>query len=292
MQSVDKLPIQKLPNHLKRGIVDTEKTRAVRTILKEKCLNTVCEEARCPNKAECYSKNSATFMILGVVCTRNCRFCNINDEKSLAPQTPNPQESENIAQAVHELGLNYVTITSVTRDDLADGGTNHFASTIRAIKKYNPITKVEVLTPDFQGEKHLIDIVLEAAPDVFNHNIETVEALYEKVRPMANYRRSLDFLEYIKKKSPQTFTKTGLMVGLGETKDQLIKTLEDIHVAHVDIVTIGQYMQPSKKHLAVSRYYEVPEFEELEDIAKKIGIKKTFFSPLVRSSYKAQEFLH
>ena len=277
--------MQRLPLYLKRGIIDTEKTKKVRHILKTHCLNTVCEAARCPNKSECYSKNTATFLIMGNSCTRNCRFCNIT---CACPQPLNDNEPSMIADAVKELGLNYVVVTSVTRDDLPDGGSMHFANVIRKIRNIDKNIKIEVLTPDFKGIEASIDNVINAKPDVFNHNIETVQSLYKKARPQADYFRSLCFLEYIKKNS-NILTKTGLMVGLGETKEELIKTFEDLAKIQCDIVTIGQYIAPTKKHLEVSRYYEPFEYEELSSIAKKIGIKHTFFSPLTRSSYKAYE---
>ena len=275
----------RLPQYLKRGIIDTEKTKTVRHILKSNCLNTVCEAARCPNKSECYSKNTATFLIMGNNCTRNCRFCNIN---CAIPEPLDADEPKKIADAVKKLGLNYVVVTSVTRDDLPDGGANHFANVIDEIRNIDKNIKIEVLTPDFKGIQTSIDTVINAKPDVFNHNIETVQSLYRKARPQADYFRSLNFLEYIKKNS-NILTKTGLMVGLGETKEELIKTFEDLAKIQCDIVTIGQYIAPTKNHLVVSRYYEPYEYEELSSIAKKIGIKHTFFSPLTRSSYKAYE---
>ena len=277
--------MQRLPQYLKRGIIDTEKTKTVRHILKSHCLNTVCEAARCPNKSECYSKNTATFLIMGNNCTRNCRFCNI----TCAPPEPlDEEEPRKIADAVKKLGLNYVVVTSVTRDDLPDGGANHFANVIDEIRKIDKNIRIEVLTPDFKGVESSIDIVINAQPDVFNHNVETVQKKKKKARPQADYFRSLTFLEYIKKNS-NILTKTGLMVGLGETKEELIKTFEDLAKIQCDIVTIGQYIAPTKNHLDVVRYYEPSEYEELSSIAKKIGIKHTFFSPLTRSSYKAYE---
>ncbi len=277
--------MQRLPQYLKRGIIDTEKTKTVRHILKSHCLNTVCEAARCPNKSECYSKNTATFLIMGNNCTRNCRFCNITCAN---PEPLDEAEPRKIADAVKKLGLNYVVVTSVTRDDLPDGGAKHFANVIYEIRKIDKNIRIEVLTPDFKGVEASIDTVINAQPDVFNHNIETVQSLYKKARPQADYFRSLNFLEYIKENS-NILTKTGLMVGLGETKEELIKTFEDLAKIQCDIVTIGQYIAPTKNHLDVVRYYEPSEYEELSSIAKKIGIKHTFFSPLTRSSYKAYE---
>lgn len=277
--------MKRLPDYLKRGIIDTEKTKTVRHILKSNCLNTVCEAARCPNKSECYAKNTATFLIMGNNCTRNCRFCNISCAK---PEPLNELEPKKVADAVQKLGLSYVVITSVTRDDLPDGGAQHFANVIKEVRELSPESKIEVLTPDFQGRKERIDIVINAAPDVFNHNIETVPSLYKKARPQANYQRSLEFLDYIKQNS-NILTKTGLMVGLGETKEELIRTFEDLAKIKCDIVTIGQYIAPTKEHLEVARFYEPYEYDELAKIAQQIGIKHTFFSPLTRSSYKAYE---
>lgn len=278
--------MQRLPEYLKRGIVDTDTTRNVRTILKSKCLNTVCEAARCPNKNECYTKNTATFLIMGMVCTRNCRFCNIVGGVPINLDTEEPQH---VAEAVKDLNLKYVVITSVTRDDIEDGGASHFSNVINEIRKVSPAVRIEVLTPDFEGNKNSIDTVIKASPNVFNHNIETVPELYKKARPMAKYERSIEFLKYVKEKEPKMLTKTGLMVGLGETKEQLVRVFEDLKEINCDIVTIGQYIQPSKKHLEVVRYYEPSEYDELTSIAKEIGIKHTFFSPLTRSSYKALE---
>ena len=278
--------MQRLPEYLKRGIIDTEKTKTVRHILKSNCLNTVCEAARCPNKSECYAKNTATFLIMGNNCTRNCRFCNISCAK---PEELNPNEPKKIADAVKKLGLNYVVITSVTRDDLLDGGASHFAEVIKEVRSLTPNVKIEVLTPDFKGVEQSIDTVINESPNVFNHNIETVPSLYKKARPQANYERSLRFLEYIKEKAPNILTKTGLMVGLGETKEELIQTFKDLVKIKCDIVTIGQYIAPTKEHLNVEKYYEPSEYDELSKIAKELGIKHTFFSPLTRSSYKAYE---
>jgi lipoic acid synthetase len=276
---------KRLPDYLKRGLVDTDKTRLVRHLLKENGLNTVCEAARCPNKGECYAKNTATFLIMGNNCTRNCRFCNISCG---SPEPLNPEEPQKIALSVKDLGLKYVVITSVTRDDLPDGGSGHFADVINEIRKLDNKIRIEVLTPDFKGNTKSIDTVINAKPDVFNHNIETVPSLYSKARPQADYERSLNFLKYIKDNS-DILTKTGLMVGLGETKEELTQTFEDLVKIQCDIVTIGQYIAPSKEHLPVIKYYKPEEYDELTEIAKKIGIKHTFFSPLTRSSYKAYD---
>lgn len=280
----------RLPEYLKRPIIDTDKTKNVRRILKTNCLNTVCESARCPNKNECYTKNTATFLIMGNVCTRNCHFCNISCEK---PQTLDKNEPKNIAKAVKELGLKYVVITSVTRDDLPEGGAEHFAKCIEQINKLTPNVQIEILTPDFKGDTKSLDIIISAFNQntftpVFNHNIETVPSLYKTARPQAIYTRSLDVLKYVKDNS-KILTKSGLMVGLGETIEELEQTLTDLKNINCDIVTIGQYIQPSKKHLKVEKYYTLEEFEELKTLAKKIGIKNYQIGPLVRSSYNAAE---
>ena len=277
---------KRLPDYLKRGIIDTDKTRLVRSILKDKCLNTVCEAARCPNKAECYAKNTATFLILGNICTRNCRFCNIEGGKPLLPDRREPYK---VAQAIKELGLKYAVITSVTRDDLPLQGADMFAGVIIETRKLIPDIKIEVLTPDFEGIDDLADIVIDAKPDVFNHNIETVKKLYAKARPLANYERSLNLLRHIKERDKKMITKTGLMVGLGETFEELYETFKDIKSVNCDIVTVGQYMQPSKKHLEVVKYYTEDDFIIVEDLAHKAGIKHIVASGLVRSSYKAFE---
>ncbi len=277
---------KRLPDYLKRGIIDTDKTRLVRSILKDKCLNTVCEAARCPNKAECYAKNTATFLILGNICTRNCRFCNIEGGKPLLPDRREPYK---VAQAIKELGLKYAVITSVTRDDLPLQGADIFAGVIIETRKLIPDIKIEVLTPDFEGIDDLADIVIDAKPDVFNHNIETVKKLYAKARPLANYERSLNLLRHIKERDKKMITKTGLMVGLGETFEELYETFKDIKSVNCDIVTVGQYMQPSKKHLEVVKYYTEDDFIIVQDLAHKAGIKHIVASGLVRSSYKAFE---
>lgn len=276
------MPIKRLPQWLKKDIINTEKTGHVRKILKKNRLNTVCDSARCPNKGECYAKNTATFMILGNTCTRNCGFCGIN---SSTPEHINPDEPFLVAKAVKELNLKYAVITSVTRDDLPDGGAGHFAQTITEIKKSDPKIRVEVLTPDFRGDLKAIDKVLEAGPDVFNHNIETVKRLYPVARPQADYRRSLEFLEYI-----DITAKSGFMTGLGETYEEIIELLYDLKVAGCDIVTIGQYIRPTKASLEVEKYYTPGEFERLRTEALKIGIKHALAAPLVRSSYRAGDF--
>lgn len=276
----------RLPDYLKRPIIDTDTTRNVRRILKNKCLSTVCENARCPNKNECYTKNTATFLIMGNNCTRNCRYCNISCAK---PEPLDIKEPLHIAQAVKDLGLKYCVITSVTRDDLKDGGAEHFAKCIREIRNLSPDTKIEILTPDFKGDKNSLDIIINAKPTVFNHNIETVRAVFKTARPQGNYDCSLEVLKYIKEKSGIT-TKSGLMIGLGETFEQIEETLYDLKSAGCDIVTIGQYIQPSKQHLEVAKYYTLEEYKILEAMAKNI-IGQCKVGPLVRSSYNAAELV-
>lgn len=276
--------MQRLPDYLKRPIIDTEKTRTVRKILKNKCLNTVCDGARCPNKGECYAKNTATFLIMGSVCTRNCRYCNISTAK---PEPLDLNEPKHVAEAVKELGLEFAVITSVTRDDLIDGGAEHFKNCIDKIRKVSN-TKIEILTPDFRGKKDALDIIIQASPDVFNHNIETVKSLFRTARPQGDYSRSIEVLKYIKENS-SIITKSGMMVGLGETSDEIEETLLDLKNVGVDIVTIGQYIQPSKEHLKVEKYYTLEEFEDLKNLAKKIGFKNYQIAPLVRSSYQAKQ---
>ena len=277
----------RLPDYLKRPIIDTDKTRTVRRILKSKCLNTVCENARCPNKNECYTKNTATFLIMGNNCTRNCRYCNITCSK---PEPLDGNEPLHIAEAVKDLGLKYAVITSVTRDDLPDGGAEHFANCIYEIRKISPDIKIEILTPDFKGNKNSLDTIIKAHPDVFNHNIETVRKIFKTARPQGNYDCSLDVLKYVKDNS-NIITKSGLMIGLGETFEDIEETLVDLKSAGCDIVTIGQYIQPSKVHLEVSKYYTPDEYEKLKLLAEKAGIKHYQIGPLVRSSYRASELL-
>ena len=274
----------RLPEYLKRPIIDTEKTKTVRRILKAKCLNTVCEGARCPNKGECYAKNTATFLIMGNICTRNCRYCNISTARPLPLDI---EEPKHIAEAVKELGLKYTVITSVTRDDLPDGGAEHFKNCIDEIRKLCD-SKIEILTPDFKGNENSLNIITEAKPEVFNHNIETVRSLFKTARPQGNYDISLRVLKYIKEKS-SIITKSGLMVGLGENDEEIEETLIDLKNMGVDIITIGQYIQPSKTHMEVAKFYTPDEFESLRILAKKIGFKNYQIGPLVRSSYQAMK---
>lgn len=278
---------KRLLDYLKRPIIDTDKTRTVRRILKTKCLNTVCENARCPNKNECYTKNTATFLIMGNNCTRNCRYCNISCAR---PEPLDLNEPFHVAEAVKDLGLKYAVITSVTRDDLSDGGAEHFANCIYEIRKISPDVKIEILTPDFKGNKDSLNTIIKARPNVFNHNIETVRNVFKTARPQGDYDCSLEVLKYIKDNS-DIITKSGLMIGLGETFEDIEQTLVDLKNVGCDILTIGQYIQPSKAHLEVSKYYTPEEYENLKQLAEKVGIKHYQIGPLVRSSYRASELI-
>lgn len=274
------------PEWLRVRLSDTKKYNSVNEIIKSHKLNTVCEGANCPNRVECYSKRTATFMILGQQCTRNCRFCNI--EHGELPH-PDKTEPERVGLAVKELGLAHAVVTSVTRDDLEDGGAMMFAKTIEAIKKYSPKTIVEVLIPDMKGVRSSLDIVIEAEPEVINHNIETIESLYDTVRPEADYQQSLQVLKYVKSQNPKIITKSGLMLGLGENMGEVKKVIDDLHEANVDLVTVGQYLQPSKGHIEMQEYIHPDIFEEISAYARSIGIKGIASAPLVRSSYFAKD---
>lgn len=278
---------ERLPEYLKRPIIDTDKTRTVRKILKANCLNTVCENARCPNKNECYTKHTATFLIMGGVCTRNCKYCNISCQK---PEPLDVDEPKHIAKAVKDLGLKYAVITSVTRDDLPDGGAEHFAKCIEEIRKISPDTKIEILTPDFKGNIESLNTIIKAHPDVFNHNIEAVRGIFKTVRPQGNYDVSLSVLKYIKENS-DIKTKSGLIIGLGENFEQIKETFEDLYNVGCDILTVGQYIQPSKEHYPVGKYYKPEEYEELKKLATSVGIKHFQIGPLVRSSYNAASLM-
>lgn len=257
-----------------------------RDLIRAHKLNTVCEEAACPNIGECWSKSHATVMILGSVCTRACRFCNV---KTGRPDLLDPHEPERLAKAASKLILSHIVITSVDRDDLEDGGAYHFAECIRQIRASSPNTTIEVLTPDFFKKSGAIDIVVEAKPDVYNHNVETVPSLYRKIRPGSRYYNSLSLLDKVKQIDPSMFTKSGMMVGLGETKDEVIQVMDDLRAANVDFLTIGQYLQPTPNHAIVERFVTPEEFEYYARIAKAKGFLLVSASPLTRSSYHAGE---
>jgi lipoic acid synthetase len=261
-----------------KGFVET------REIIKKNKLNTVCEEAACPNIGECWAQKHATVMIMGSTCTRACSFCNISTGK---PDLLDPHEPENLANALKELGLEHLVITSVDRDDLDDGGAQHFAECILRIRKTSPRTTVEILTPDFLKKEGALEIVVAAKPDVFNHNIETVPSLYQKIRPGARYYHSINLLHKVKQLDPSIFTKSGLMVGLGEKPEEVYQVMDDMRSADIDFLTIGQYLQPTLKHAAVDRFVTPDEFKQYEEMAKAKGFLMVSCSPLTRSSYHA-----
>ena len=279
-------PIKKKPEWIRSKILDTKTFFITKEVVNKNNLNTVCQEANCPNITECWSKKHATFMIMGDICTRGCAFCNVKTGK---PNQLDPLEPLKISKAVKELNLNHVVITSVDRDDLKDGGSNHFKDVVLETKKNNSNTTIEVLTPDFLRKGNAFEKVLEASPDVFNHNIETVPSLYLTVRPGSRYFASIKLLESAKKIKPSIFTKSGLMVGLGENKNEILQVMDDLRTANVDFLTIGQYLQPSPKHHPLQRYYQPYEFVELKNIALAKGFLLVASSPLTRSSYHADE---
>jgi lipoic acid synthetase len=262
-----------------------EAVEKVTKLMDELELNTVCNEASCPNMGECYSSGTATFMILGRICTRSCRFCDVTHGR---PGPVNEKEPQQLAQAVKKMGLEYVVITSVDRDDLQDYGAGHFAEVIEEVRKQNPHTMIEVLTPDFQGDQSAIDKVIAAKPDVFNHNMESVRRISPKIRHRATYDCSLDVLEYVKKQDPSILTKTGIMLGLGETADEINELMDDLRAVNVDFLTIGQYLQPSPKHYPLHEYVPVETFAEYQRTGMTKKFKYVASSPLVRSSYRAR----
>jgi lipoic acid synthetase len=275
----------RLPAWLRRRHSFSE-LHELKGVLRSHGLSTVCEEARCPNKAECFSKPTATFMIMGDSCMRDCGFCSV---KSAPPLPPDKGEPRRVAEAASKMGLKYVVVTSVTRDDLPDGGAGQFAETIKEIKRYLPEAGVEVLTPDFGGSKDALSEVLSAGPHVFNHNVETVPRLYTTVRPQADYNRSIGLLSLAKEISPETNTKSGLMLGLGETTAEVLEVLKDLRGAGCDLLTVGQYLRPTKKNLPVVEYIEPETFEMLREQALGMGFKFVASGPLVRSSMNAEE---
>ena len=279
-------PIKKKPSWIRSKLTNSREFFLTKSIVNQNNLVTVCQEANCPNITECWSKRHATFMIMGDTCTRACAFCDVKTGK---PNRLDPLEPKKISLAVKKLNLRHVVITSVDRDDLKDGGSNHFYETITETRKENPNTTIEVLTPDFLRKGYAYKKVLDAKPDVFNHNIETVPSLYLKVRPGSRYFSSLELLKNTKTIDENIFTKSGIMVGLGETKDEIIQVMDDLRSAKVDFLTIGQYLQPSVKHFPLNRYYEPNEFKDLEIIAKAKGFLLVSSSPLTRSSYHADE---
>lgn len=279
----------RMPRWLHRPVLAGRELREVDALLRDLELHTVCESARCPNRMECFSRRTATFMLLGDVCTRDCSFCGVT--KGI-PEPPDAGEPERVAEAAASLGLEHVVMTSVTRDDLEDGGASQFAAAVRAVRARLPRATVEVLTPDFRGEREALRRVLEAGPQVFNHNLETVEELYPEVRPGADYRRSLEMLRAAKVVAPRVLTKSGIMVGLGESRAQLRRLFRDLADAGCDMLTIGQYLRPSRAQRKVARFLPPREFAELGKEAEEAGVPMVASAPLVRSSYRAGELLH
>ena len=278
--------IKKKPNWIRTRILDTQNYFKTKEIINKKKLHTVCQEASCPNISECWSKRHATFMIMGDTCTRACSFCNVKTGK---PVFLDPLEPSKIALATKELNLKHVVITSVDRDDLEDGGANHFSEVITQTRKMNKKTTIEVLTPDFLRKGESYKVVVNANPDVFNHNIETVPRLYREVRPGSRYFASVDLLKSIKKINKKIFTKSGIMLGLGETKNEVLQVMDDLLSANVDFLTIGQYLQPSVKHYPLMRYIHPEEFQQFKELALSKGFLIVASSPLTRSSYHADE---
>src|SRR5262245_33891589 len=278
---------RRLPDWLKRPLPRGNENFFTHHLLEELGLETVCVNARCPNQAECWSRRTATFMVLGNVCTRPCGFCSVPRGEPLDVESDEP---ERLAEAAARLGLKHVVITSVTRDDLPDGGADHFYRCILAVRRRTGAA-VEVLTPDFLGDLAAIDRVLEARPEVFNHNMETVPRLYRRVRGRADYQRSLDFLAHVKRRDPALLTKTGLMLGLGETVDELFDVLADVRSVGCDILTLGQYLAPTLKHIPVARFVTPREFDNIAAVARRLGFRQVVAGPFVRSSYHADEMV-
>ena len=275
----------RLPDWLRKPRTHFEAVHDLKADLRRLNLHTVCESARCPNMHECFHRGAATFMILGNLCTRGCGFCSV--PKSAHPGALDPEEPSNVARMAADMRLRYVVITSVNRDDLADGGSAHFAATVTEVKLALPEARVEVLTPDFCGDMDAVARVLDAGPHVFNHNMETVARLYKRVRPQADYRQSLEVLRFAKRYRPEALTKSGLMVGLGESVDEVQALLRDLHDADVDVATLGQYLQPRRRNLRVEQYVTPEQFEAYREFGLSIGFKMVFSGPLVRSSYMA-----
>lgn len=276
------------PDWLKVSIPGGSTYAMMKKQLRKAKLHTICEEAKCPNQAECFGNGIATFLILGDICTRNCRYCHVTHGK---PLPLNSDEPYDVAKSVQDLGLDYVVITSVTRDDLPDGGALVYCDTIEKIKTINPKCSIEILIPDFQGDLKVLKTVLDMSPDVLNHNIEVVEELFPSIRPQGDYKRSIKILKHSKILHPEIPTKSGFMVGLGETKEQISSLLRDLKDAQVDILTIGQYLQPTINHVPIKRYYTPEEFNQLKEEALTMGFSHVESGPLVRSSYHAEQSL-
>ena len=277
----------RLPEWLRKPQRNVEADHDLKKMLRTRGLHTVCEEARCPNRNDCFSRGAATFMILGDVCSRSCGFCSVKTGRGL-PLDSLSGEPEQVAEAAAQLNLRYVVITSVNRDELADGGASHFARTILAVRLRLPDSKIEVLTPDFKGNHEALRVVLDASPDTFNHNVETTSRLYGRVRPQADYQQSLDVLQAARRYSQNVLTKSGFMVGLGETGDEVRRLLEDLRIHDVDVATIGQYLQPTRAHVPVEEYVHPDVFAEYKAYGEGLGFRAVFSGPLVRSSFMAE----
>jgi len=275
------------PDWIRVTLGNSEKVEKIRATLRKHKLASVCEEASCPNLGECFSGGTATFMIMGEICTRRCPFCDVAHGR---PNPLNENEPIELAEAIAEMGLNYVVVTSVDRDDLRDGGADHFARCIAETRRLNPGIKVEVLVPDFRGRGDVaIDILTRTRPDVFNHNLETIPRLYRQARPGSDYQWSLDLLKKYKEMAPEVLTKSGIMVGIGETREEVIQVMEDMYAHNIDMVTIGQYLQPSRDHLPVERFLHPDEFDEFARIGEDMGFRHVASGPMVRSSYHADK---
>lgn len=294
-EKVARIPVKVIPTvelptkpaWIKTRVPANPEVGRIQGVLRKHKLATVCEEAQCPNLGECFSGGTATFMIMGEICTRRCPFCDVAHGR---PNPLNPDEPRELAEAIAEMKLNYVVITSVDRDDLKDGGAEHFAQCIRETRRLNPGIRIEVLVPDFRGRMDIaLEILSADPPDVFNHNLESVPSLYRKIRPGSDYQWSLDLLRRFKERCPEVLTKSGLMLGLGETSEELQQVMSDMRAHHIDMITLGQYLQPSRDHLAVERFVHPDEFDEFGEIAKALGFKGVASGPMVRSSYHADQ---
>lgn len=274
----------KKPEWLKKRVKNIENIEETAKLLRSLSLHTVCEGAECPNISECFGNKTATFMIMGGVCTRQCRFCAVTKGE---PQKLDEQEPVNIGKASKELNLKHIVITSVTRDDIPDGGAEHFAKTVNEIRKQNPLSTIELLIPDLQGDWDALKTIINAKPDILNHNLETVPSLYEEVRPQANYYRSLELLKKVKDFNPSIYSKSGIMLGLGEKDDEIYQVMDDLREIECDIITIGQYLRPSNEHIELKEYVHPDKFEEYRKVALKKGFKYAASGPFVRSSYNA-----
>ena len=277
----------RLPEWLRKPERHPLADHELKKMLRTRGLHTVCEEARCPNRNDCFARGAATFMILGDTCSRSCGFCAVKTGRGL-PIESLAGEPEQVAEAAAQLGLRYVVITSVNRDELLDGGAAHFARTIRAVRRRLPEAKIEVLTPDFKGDRAALRTVLDARPDTFNHNVETVPRLYQRVRPQADYRQSLEVLKGARLIAPEVLTKSGFMVGLGETRAEVQRLLEDLRAHEVEVATIGQYLQPTRQHLPVNEYVHPDTFDQYRAYGERLGFRAVFAGPLVRSSFMAE----